>query len=93
MRVEAIRQGDIPGVQLRRRRLLPVSVDEAWRWVTEADRLERWLADRVEAEPGPRGGLRLGRDTEHGIDGDEHGSTLEWEERERWSRRGRPDAR
>lgn len=83
--VEAIRQGDIPGVQLRRRRLLSTSVDEAWRWLSEADRLERWLADSVEVDPGPRGGLRLGRDVEHGVDQPEAGSTLEWQERARWA--------
>lgn len=47
---EAIRQGDIPGVQLRRRQALSVSPEEAWRWLTEPDRLALWLAERVEAE-------------------------------------------
>ena len=44
---EAIRQGDIPGVQLRRRQVLGVSADEAWRWLSEPDRLALWLADRA----------------------------------------------
>lgn len=47
---EAIRQGDIPGVQLRRRQALAVSPEEAWRWLTEPDRLALWLAERVEEE-------------------------------------------
>jgi uncharacterized protein YndB with AHSA1/START domain len=47
---EAIRQGDIPGVQLRRRQALSVSPEEAWRWLTEPDRLSQWLAERVESE-------------------------------------------
>jgi uncharacterized protein YndB with AHSA1/START domain len=47
---EAIRQGDIPGVQLRRRQALTVSPEEAWRWLTEPDRLALWLADRVESD-------------------------------------------
>jgi uncharacterized protein YndB with AHSA1/START domain len=47
---EAIRQGDIPGVQLRRRQALAVSPAEAWRWLTEPDRLALWLAERVESE-------------------------------------------
>lgn len=47
---EAIRQGDIPGVQLRRRQVLTVPPDEAWRWLTEPDRLSLWLAERVESE-------------------------------------------
>lgn len=89
--VEAIRQGDIPGVQLRRRRQLPVSVEEAWRWITEADRLERWLADEIEAQPGPAGGLTVAADPAHGIEADERGSTLEWEERRRWSLAWRRD--
>jgi len=47
---EAIRQGDIPGVQLRRRQELAVSPEEAWRWLTEPDRLALWLAERAEVE-------------------------------------------
>jgi len=45
---EAIRQGDIPGVQLRRRQALAVSVEEAWRWLSEPDRLALWLAREAE---------------------------------------------
>jgi uncharacterized protein YndB with AHSA1/START domain len=47
---EAIRQGDIPGVQLRRRQALAVPPEEAWRWLTEPDRLALWLAERVESD-------------------------------------------
>ena len=49
---EAIRQGDIPGVQLRRRQALAVSADEAWRWLSEPDRLALWLAERAEMPEG-----------------------------------------
>lgn len=49
---EAIRQGDIPGVQLRRRQGLAVSPEEAWRWLSEPDRLAQWLAGRAEAAEG-----------------------------------------
>ncbi|HEX5760903.1 MAG TPA: SRPBCC domain-containing protein [Thermoanaerobaculia bacterium] len=42
--MERIRQGDIPGVQLRRRQPLPVPCGEAWPWLVEPDRLGRWLA-------------------------------------------------
>ncbi|MES1245528.1 MAG: hypothetical protein ABUT39_28240, partial [Acidobacteriota bacterium] len=66
---EAIRQGDIPGVQLRRRQALAVSPDEAWRWLTEPDRLALWLADRVESD-GEEMTLR-------GPAGDERARTLE----------------
>jgi uncharacterized protein YndB with AHSA1/START domain len=57
-----IREGDIPGIQLRVQRRLAMDRVEAWRWLTERERLERWLADRVEVDLGPRGGLRLERD-------------------------------
>lgn len=49
---EAIRQGDIPGVQLRRRQALTVSPEEAWRWLSEPDRLALWLAERAELAEG-----------------------------------------
>jgi uncharacterized protein YndB with AHSA1/START domain len=40
--VEAIRQGDIPGVQLRRRQALPRAAEEVWEWVADPERLARW---------------------------------------------------
>ena len=43
MRPEPIRQGDIPGVQVRLRGELPAPVDEVWRWLTDPVRMERWL--------------------------------------------------
>lgn len=49
---EAIREGDIPGVQLRRRQRLPLSPEEAWAWLAEPEKLGRWLADRAEPEEG-----------------------------------------
>jgi uncharacterized protein YndB with AHSA1/START domain len=61
-----IREGDIPGIQLRARRRLGIVRGLAWRWLTERERLERWLADRVEADPGPGGGLRLERSSPAG---------------------------
>lgn len=56
---EAIRQGDIPGVQLRCRQALAMSPDEAWRWLVEPERLARWLAERAEVVEGSEGELRL----------------------------------
>ena len=58
-----IREGDIPGIQLRQRQYLGIGRDEAWRWLTEPSRLERWLAERARVEPGPGGGFRLERAT------------------------------
>ena len=49
---EAIRQGDIPGVQLRRRQGLAVASGEAWRWLSEPDRLALWLAESAEVAEG-----------------------------------------
>ena len=44
---EAIRQGDIPGVQLRYRQDLSVSQGEAWRRLTSTSALESWLCDEA----------------------------------------------
>lgn len=66
---EAIRQGDIPGVQLRRRQALAVPPEEAWRWLSEPDRLALWLAGQAEVEEGE---LRLS-----GEDFRERGRTIE----------------
>jgi uncharacterized protein YndB with AHSA1/START domain len=41
---EAIRQGDIPGVRLRCRRLLAWPPEEVWDWLVEPPKLVRWLA-------------------------------------------------
>jgi uncharacterized protein YndB with AHSA1/START domain len=83
--VEAIRQGDIPGVQLRRRQLLPVrDLEEAWSWLTKPGRLDRWLADEAEVDLEPGGFLRLKR---IGPDGEtivEHGKTVAIEPPTRW---------
>lgn len=49
---EAIRQGDIPGVQLRRRQALSISSEEAWRWLSEPDRLAGWFAQGAELSEG-----------------------------------------
>jgi uncharacterized protein YndB with AHSA1/START domain len=57
--VEAIREGDIPGVQLRRRQTLALPPEDAWRWLTEPEKLALWLADAAEVEPGPKGSLLL----------------------------------
>jgi uncharacterized protein YndB with AHSA1/START domain len=90
--VEAIRQGDIPGVQLRRRQALPVAAEEAWRWLVEPARLARWLAStaRLVGE-GEGGGAALLLEEaappwEGGAAGAwrERGRTLEAEPSRRW---------
>ena len=50
--MEAIREGDIPGVQLRRRQGLELSREEAWAWLTEPAKLALWLADEAEVAEG-----------------------------------------
>ncbi len=57
--MEAIREGDIPGVQLRRRQGLALSPEGAWRWLVEPPRLALWLAEEAQMEPGPEGALLL----------------------------------
>jgi uncharacterized protein YndB with AHSA1/START domain len=76
---ELIRQGDIPGVQLRRRQDLPLSPEEAWRWLVEPDKLVRWLAQEAQVEEGPGGALHLtGDPVEPGMEGRrERGRTVE----------------
>lgn len=48
--VEGIRQGDIPGVQLRWRRALSAPAQLVQPWLAEAPKLRRWLADEVEID-------------------------------------------
>jgi len=82
-RTEAIRQGDIPGVQLRCRQALPLPPGEAWSWLTESSRLERWLATEAVVAAGPQGSLVLaGTGTSEENTGPEawreRGRTLVW---------------
>jgi uncharacterized protein YndB with AHSA1/START domain len=56
---EMIRQGDIPGVQLRRRQDLALTPEEAWRWLVEPEKLARWLAREAQVVEGPGGSLEL----------------------------------
>lgn len=52
--MEGIRQGDIPGVQLKRRVVVPGSSPErVWPFWVEADRQVCWLGDRARLEEGP----------------------------------------
>lgn len=71
---EAIRQGDIPGVQLRRRQGLALSPGEAWRWLVEPARVGLWLA--AEARIG-EGEILLVSRGERGEPWRERGRTLE----------------
>jgi len=78
-RTEGIRQGDIPGVQLRCRQVLALPREQAWVWLTEPGHLGRWLAEEVQGETGVGGTLRLtGRD-EKGHDRREEIRIVTWE--------------
>jgi uncharacterized protein YndB with AHSA1/START domain len=44
----AIRQGDIPGIQIRSDVRLAAPPEEVWFWLTEAARLRQWLATEIE---------------------------------------------
>jgi uncharacterized protein YndB with AHSA1/START domain len=74
---EAIRQGDIPGVQLRRRQDLALDPAEAWRWLVEPERLCLWLAEeaRITEEAGGEVLLRITGDRGEIVR--ERGRTLE----------------
>ena len=82
--VEAIREGDIPGVQLRCRRSLPVSVEQAWSWITEADRLPRWIAPEARVEQMAEGLLHIESLSEEGTVQREEATTLEISRPQRW---------
>jgi uncharacterized protein YndB with AHSA1/START domain len=82
---EPIRQGDIPGVQLRRRQLLPVDIDTAWSWLTEPDRLGRWLAVETWIDQGPPIVLHLETVDEDGAQLHELGTTLDRDRPRLWS--------
>ena len=81
---EAIRQGDIPGVQLRCRQRLPLPVEAAWSWLTEPALLGRWLAREVQVETGPEGTVHLTHISEAGDEVRERGRSLEVEPPRRW---------
>ncbi len=81
---EAIRQGDIPGVQLRCRRALAVSRAEVWRRLTEPRELETWLCDSAEMSAVAGGEFRwLGC---HGLEdgSSEEGAIVAVEPGRRW---------
>ena len=76
--MEAIRQGDIPGVQLRRRvEIAGRSPREVWSHVTEAERLSSWLADRARIEAGPPVVWRLESDLSEGTIRHEYAEIVE----------------
>ena len=82
---EPIRQGDIPGVQLRCRQPLPIDTDTAWSWLTEPERLTRWLASSARIDPGPPAVIHLKRVDEDGAQVHELGSTLDRDRPRLWS--------
>ena len=83
MVTEAIREGDIPGVQLRRRQPVALEPGEAWRWLTEPPLLARWLADEALAE-GPEGSLLLVGTGEAGEPRRERATTIELDPPRLW---------
>ena len=55
----AIRKGDIPGVQLRYEKRFDLPPEELWRWLSEPERMKRWLAAEIEARAGAEEGWVL----------------------------------
>lgn len=82
--VHDIRQGDVPGVQLRCQQQLAAPVEDVWPWLTTTERLERWLVPRVHADLGPRGNLLLESVDDTGVVRQEVAETLEQEAPHRW---------
>jgi uncharacterized protein YndB with AHSA1/START domain len=82
---EPIRQGDIPGVQLRCRRLLPIDPETAWCWLTEPERLTLWLAPSARIDPGPPAVLRLETVDQDGTRVHELATTLDRDRPHLWS--------
>lgn len=60
--VEAIRQGDIPGVQLRCRQRLGAAPEEIWPWLVAPQRLGRWLGEAVAGEVALEAELAVGEE-------------------------------
>lgn len=78
---ELIRQGDIPGVQLRRRQDLALTPEEAWPWLVEPAKLALWLAREAAVVEAPGGHLELtgtGELDEPEPLGQERGRTIEF---------------
>ncbi len=82
--VEAIRQGDVPGVQLRCRQALPISTESAWSWLTEPRRLSCWLADDARVDLRIDGLLLLKSADDKGAVWREEGRSLEIAPPGRW---------
>ncbi len=77
--MEGIRQGDIPGVQLRRRQLvLGMTPAGLWPHLAEPVKLSQWLADRVRSEPGPPVVFRLETDQPNDSAREEYAEVVEW---------------
>lgn len=80
---EAIREGDIPGVQLRRRHAVAMPPGEVWPWLIEPPRLARWLAEEATRES-PDGPLLLAGTGEAGEPRRERATTMELDPPRLW---------
>lgn len=80
--MEAIRGGDIPGVQIRCRREVAAAPEAVWRWLVEPGRLGRWLGEGVEGEVAAGGRLVVRGAGEGG--GEEEIRVVERVEGNRW---------
>ena len=74
--VEAIRQGDIPGVQLRCREALMVDAATAWEHLIEPRHLEDWLCRQAVMTAVPESEFEWRGCTELGEDSVEQGTIL-----------------
>ncbi|MDX1384048.1 MAG: SRPBCC domain-containing protein [Thermoanaerobaculia bacterium] len=88
---ETPRRGDVPGIQIHLRRGFGESRSTLWSWLTEADRLRSWLADRAEVDLGEAGGFRLESLREDAGPVVETAKTLALEPESRWELEFRRD--
>ena len=83
--IEQIRQGDIPGVQLRYRHEFSCAPTEIWPWLTEVNYQSRWLADRAEDLADPPGAILLESHVADGAAMRESISTVAIDPPNRWT--------
>ena len=82
--VEEIRQGDIPGVQLRYRQVVPATPQVTWSWLTGTGKMRLWLADQVDVDLAAADTLLLESTTEAGSIERERLTSISEEAPQRW---------
>jgi uncharacterized protein YndB with AHSA1/START domain len=82
--IEKIRQGDIPGVQLRCRRRFQAPAEQLWSWLTDRSKMGLWLTSEAPTEQSSEGVLILRLADAASGEIRERAETLEALENRRW---------